>query len=158
MKNWVLKSDEAIYLTTIKEKNIGVPRVSCWTLKGKADGRIQWFWPQCQGFFCFNEVSSLLGSSNLLSCSALFYLMSSVPSFRLQAYFYSSFFFILIYPDDFWSIDKRQFCLAFFLILCVLPYFVWKYSSQNFKTLTLNCMGHSAVTWSRGQCLFVTAV
>lgn len=107
-----------------------------------------------KAFFCFNEVSSLLGSSNLISCSALFYLMCSVPSFRLKAYFHGSFFFFLIYPNDFWSIDKRQFCLAFFSY-SVLSSHVWKYSPQNFKILILNCMGHTALTWSLGRSLFV---
>lgn len=70
-----------------------------------------------KAFFCFNEVSSLLGSSNLISCSALFYLMCSVPSFRLKAYFHSFFFFKYI-QMTFEALVRGSFVLLFSHTLC----------------------------------------
>lgn len=109
-------------MTTIKEKALGLQKFHAELPKGKAHSRTHLFWLQGQCFFHFNEVSPLLGTSNLISCSALFYLMFSALWFKLKVYLTVLFFWI--YPNDFWSINNRQFYLAFFLysVFC-LPTF-----------------------------------
>lgn len=49
--------------------------------------------------------------------------------------------FFFLYSNDFWSIDRDRFCLAFFF--CVLSSSFWKYSPYSLQIQTLNCMRHT---------------